>query len=98
MTNNSDRSPVAVIGFSFRVPGGTDEALWQALLAGRSGYVGRIRPMVPRLPLASQQGGTRDVLFVRGGFHWRRRRVRRGLFWHFAAGSRANGSAATGVA
>src|SRR5882724_10276303 len=35
MTSNSDRSPVAVIGFSFRVPGGTDEALWQALLAGR---------------------------------------------------------------
>jgi phthiocerol/phenolphthiocerol synthesis type-I polyketide synthase C len=26
---------VAVIGFSFRMPGGTDEALWQALLAGR---------------------------------------------------------------
>jgi len=24
-----------VIGFSFRMPGGTDEALWQALLAGR---------------------------------------------------------------
>jgi phthiocerol/phenolphthiocerol synthesis type-I polyketide synthase C len=35
MTNNRDVSPVAVIGFSFRMPGGTDEALWQALLAGR---------------------------------------------------------------
>src|SRR6267154_5751061 len=35
MTNNRDRSPVAVIGFSFRMPGGTDEALWQALLAGQ---------------------------------------------------------------
>src|ERR1700682_827065 len=35
MTNSRDRSPVAVIGFSFRMPGGTDEALWQALLAGR---------------------------------------------------------------
>src|ERR1700733_10207628 len=35
MTNNRDVPPVAVIGFSFRMPGGTDEALWQALLAGR---------------------------------------------------------------
>src|ERR1700694_6316237 len=35
MTNSRDRSPVAVVGFSFRMPGGTDEALWQALLAGR---------------------------------------------------------------
>src|SRR3981081_1171974 len=34
MTNNRDRSPVAVVGFSFRMPGGTEEALWQALLAG----------------------------------------------------------------
>src|SRR5580700_10660460 len=34
MTNNREVSPVAVIGFSFRLPGGTDEALWQALLAG----------------------------------------------------------------
>src|SRR5579863_3428159 len=35
MTNHRDGSPVAVIGFSFRLPGGTDEAVWQALLAGR---------------------------------------------------------------
>ena len=35
MTSSRDRSPVAVIGFSFRMPGGTDEALWQALLDGR---------------------------------------------------------------
>jgi phthiocerol/phenolphthiocerol synthesis type-I polyketide synthase C len=35
MTNNRDRTPVAVIGFSFRLPGGADETLWQALLAGR---------------------------------------------------------------
>ncbi|MGO9930690.1 MAG: beta-ketoacyl synthase N-terminal-like domain-containing protein, partial [Steroidobacteraceae bacterium] len=35
MANNKDRSPVAVIGFSFRLPGGADEAVWQALLAGR---------------------------------------------------------------
>src|ERR1700689_4672459 len=35
MTNSRDRSPVAVVGFSFRMPGGTDEALWEALLAGR---------------------------------------------------------------
>jgi phthiocerol/phenolphthiocerol synthesis type-I polyketide synthase C len=35
MTYYRDGSPVAVIGFSFRMPGGTDEALWQALLAGR---------------------------------------------------------------
>ena len=35
MTSNRDRSPVAVVGFSFRMPGGTDEALWQALLDGR---------------------------------------------------------------
>ena len=35
MTSNRDRSPVAVVGFSFRMPGGTDEALWKALLDGR---------------------------------------------------------------
>jgi acyl transferase domain-containing protein len=35
MTYYRDGSPVAVIGFSFRMPGGSDEALWQALLAGR---------------------------------------------------------------
>src|SRR3984885_379229 len=35
MTNSRDRSPVAVVGFSFRMPGGTDEALWDPLLAGR---------------------------------------------------------------
>src|SRR5271163_478487 len=35
MTYCKDRSPIAVIGFSFRLPGGSDEALWQALLAGR---------------------------------------------------------------
>ena len=34
MTYNRDESPIAVIGFSFRLPGGTNEALWQALLAG----------------------------------------------------------------
>jgi phthiocerol/phenolphthiocerol synthesis type-I polyketide synthase C len=35
MTYYRDVPGVAVIGFSFRMPGGTDEALWQALLAGR---------------------------------------------------------------
>src|SRR6202051_5175607 len=35
MTHNGDRSPVAVVGFSFRLPGGKGEALWEALLAGR---------------------------------------------------------------
>jgi Beta-ketoacyl synthase, N-terminal domain/Primase C terminal 2 (PriCT-2) len=35
MTNHRDGSPIAVIGFSFRMPGGRDEALWTALLAGR---------------------------------------------------------------
>src|ERR1700733_13140939 len=35
MTNNRDVPAIAVIGFSFRLPGGTDEALWQALLSGR---------------------------------------------------------------
>jgi phthiocerol/phenolphthiocerol synthesis type-I polyketide synthase C len=35
VTGNRDRSPIAVIGFSFRMPGGTNEALWTALLAGR---------------------------------------------------------------
>jgi phthiocerol/phenolphthiocerol synthesis type-I polyketide synthase C len=35
MTYYREGAPVAVIGFSFRMPGGTDEALWQALLAGR---------------------------------------------------------------
>src|ERR1700733_10579003 len=44
MTNNGDRSPVAVIGFSFRMPGGTEEALWQALLAGR-GLVPSVEPL-----------------------------------------------------
>jgi phthiocerol/phenolphthiocerol synthesis type-I polyketide synthase C len=34
MTYYRDGSPIAVIGFSFRMPGGTDKALWQALLAG----------------------------------------------------------------
>jgi acyl transferase domain-containing protein/NADPH:quinone reductase-like Zn-dependent oxidoreductase/NAD(P)-dependent dehydrogenase (short-subunit alcohol dehydrogenase family)/acyl carrier protein len=34
MTYYRDVPPIAVIGFSFRMPGGTDEALWQALLAG----------------------------------------------------------------
>src|ERR1700756_3614147 len=34
MTICRDGSPVAVVGFSFRMPGGTDETLWQALLAG----------------------------------------------------------------
>jgi phthiocerol/phenolphthiocerol synthesis type-I polyketide synthase C len=35
VTYCKESSPVAVIGFSFRMPGGTDEAVWQALLAGR---------------------------------------------------------------
>src|SRR6266404_4878160 len=35
MTSNRDRSPVAVVGLSFRLPGARGEALWQALLAGR---------------------------------------------------------------
>jgi phthiocerol/phenolphthiocerol synthesis type-I polyketide synthase C len=35
MTYYRDGSPVSVIGFSFRMPGGSDEALWQALLDGR---------------------------------------------------------------
>src|SRR5258708_23180263 len=34
MTNNRDRSPVAVVGLSFRMPGARGEALWQGLLAG----------------------------------------------------------------
>src|SRR6266403_3949740 len=34
MTSNRDRSPVAVVGLSFRLPGARGEALWQALLAG----------------------------------------------------------------
>jgi len=34
MTNNRDRSPVAVVGLSFRMPGAKGEALWQGLLAG----------------------------------------------------------------
>jgi acyl transferase domain-containing protein/NADPH:quinone reductase-like Zn-dependent oxidoreductase/acyl carrier protein/NADP-dependent 3-hydroxy acid dehydrogenase YdfG len=34
MTSNRDRSPVAVVGLSFRLPGAKGEALWQALLAG----------------------------------------------------------------
>jgi phthiocerol/phenolphthiocerol synthesis type-I polyketide synthase C len=35
MTYYKDVPPVAVIGFSFRLPGGTDETLWKALLEGR---------------------------------------------------------------
>jgi phthiocerol/phenolphthiocerol synthesis type-I polyketide synthase C len=35
MTNNRDRSPVAVVGLSFRLPGARGEGLWEALLAGR---------------------------------------------------------------
>src|ERR1022692_922848 len=35
MKSNTDGSPIAVIGFSFRLPGGTNEALWKALLAAR---------------------------------------------------------------
>jgi acyl transferase domain-containing protein/NADPH:quinone reductase-like Zn-dependent oxidoreductase/acyl carrier protein/NADP-dependent 3-hydroxy acid dehydrogenase YdfG len=35
MTYYRDVPAVAVIGFSFRLPGGTDESLWQALLSGR---------------------------------------------------------------
>jgi phthiocerol/phenolphthiocerol synthesis type-I polyketide synthase C len=35
MTYYRDVPGVAVIGFSFRLPGGADETLWQALLAGR---------------------------------------------------------------
>src|SRR3984893_14899467 len=35
MTNNRDRSPVAVVGFSFRLPGARGEGLWESLLAGR---------------------------------------------------------------
>src|SRR5882672_4280051 len=35
MTSNRDRSPVAVVGLSFRLPGARGESLWQALLAGR---------------------------------------------------------------
>jgi phthiocerol/phenolphthiocerol synthesis type-I polyketide synthase C len=35
MTYCKDRSPIAVIGFSFRLPGGSGDALWQALLEGR---------------------------------------------------------------
>src|ERR1700716_2972878 len=34
MTSDRDRSPVAVVGLSFRMPGARGEALWQALLAG----------------------------------------------------------------
>ena len=35
MTYYRDGSPAAVISFSFWMPGGADEALWQALPAGR---------------------------------------------------------------
>jgi phthiocerol/phenolphthiocerol synthesis type-I polyketide synthase C len=35
MTYYRDVPGVTVIGFSFRLPGGTDETLWQALLQGR---------------------------------------------------------------
>src|SRR3984885_8983423 len=36
MTNHKDVSPIAVTGFSFRLPGGgSDESLWQALFSGR---------------------------------------------------------------
>src|ERR1700675_5206811 len=35
MTKNRDPSPVAVVGFSFRMPGARGEDLWNALLAGR---------------------------------------------------------------
>src|SRR3984957_2820953 len=35
MTYYRDVPGVAVIGFAFRLPGGADETLWQALLAGR---------------------------------------------------------------
>ncbi|MGA2189104.1 MAG: type I polyketide synthase [Steroidobacteraceae bacterium] len=35
MTNNRGRSPVAIVGVSFRLPGANGEALWDALLAGR---------------------------------------------------------------
>jgi len=34
MTSSRDRSPVAVVGLAFRMPGARGEALWQALLAG----------------------------------------------------------------
>jgi len=35
MTYYRDVPGVSVIGFSFRLPGGADETLWQTLLAGR---------------------------------------------------------------
>ena len=35
MREIGDRSQIALIGFSFRMPGGAEEALWQALLEGR---------------------------------------------------------------
>ena len=35
MKGHKDGSAVAVIGFSFRLPGGSDETLWKALLEGR---------------------------------------------------------------
>ena len=35
MTYYRDVFPIAVTGFSFRMPGGSNEDLWQALLAGR---------------------------------------------------------------
>jgi acyl transferase domain-containing protein/NADPH:quinone reductase-like Zn-dependent oxidoreductase/acyl carrier protein len=35
MTNNKDRSPVAVVGFSFRLPAAGGETLWNSLLAGK---------------------------------------------------------------
>src|SRR3984957_2017047 len=35
MTYYRDESAISVIGFSFRMPGGSDEALWKALLEGR---------------------------------------------------------------
>jgi acyl transferase domain-containing protein/NADPH:quinone reductase-like Zn-dependent oxidoreductase/NAD(P)-dependent dehydrogenase (short-subunit alcohol dehydrogenase family)/acyl carrier protein len=35
MTNNKGREPIAVVGYSYRLPGVQGEALWDALLAGR---------------------------------------------------------------
>jgi acyl transferase domain-containing protein/NADPH:quinone reductase-like Zn-dependent oxidoreductase/NAD(P)-dependent dehydrogenase (short-subunit alcohol dehydrogenase family)/acyl carrier protein len=35
LKGHADASAVAVIGFSFRLPGGADEVLWKALLEGR---------------------------------------------------------------
>src|ERR1700756_35023 len=99
MTICRDGSPVAVVGFSFRMPGGTDETLWQALLAGddlvTSVDSDRWSQDTLLHPNKSEPGTS--YTFAAGsigdlaGFY-------AAFFRDFPARSRANGSAAAGVA